>query len=133
MLPLLDQPETVYQVHATAAKLEAEFLKVNGFPMPPRWDRVLPPFDEVPGGINLQEVRRLWSLDRAFHMQAYGKLRYNLLGNGGHWFPGVNATEFDEVAIREIGRKAGIPDLTTILREAHDRFGDAPRKRLQQE
>jgi predicted aldo/keto reductase-like oxidoreductase len=64
-------------------------------------------------------------------MQTYGKLRYNLLGNGGHWFPGVNATEFDEAAIRKIGEKSGIPDLATILSEAHARFGDAPRKRLQ--
>jgi predicted aldo/keto reductase-like oxidoreductase len=133
VLPLLDQQETADQIHAIAAKLEAEFLEVNGFPMPARWDRGLPPFGEVPGGINLQEIRRLWSLDRAFDMQAYGKLRYNLLGNGGHWFPGVNATEFDEAAIREIGEKSGIPDLATILREAQERFGDAPRKRLQKD
>jgi hypothetical protein len=45
----------------------------------------------------------------------------------------VNAAEFDESAIREIGEKAGIPHLTTILREAHERFGDAPRKRLQKD
>ena len=101
--------------------------------MPARWDRDLPPFAEAPGEINLQEIVRLWSLDRAFDMQTYGKLRYNLLGNGGHWFPGINAAEFDEAAIREIGRKAGYPSLVNILHEAHDRFGDAPRMRLQQE
>ncbi len=132
-IPLLSQQATVDRVQAIAAKLEAEFLKVNGFPMPPRWDRELPPFTEVPGGINLQEIRRLWALDRAFDMQAYGKLRYNLLGNGGHWFPGVNATEFDERAIRDIGVKASIPDLPVILRQAHERFGDVPRKRLKKD
>lgn len=132
-IPLLDRQETADQVCSIAGKLEAEFLKVNGFPMPPLWDCGLPSFGEVPGGINLQEIRRLWSLDRAFDMQTYGKLRYNLLGNGGHWFPGVNATEFDEAAIRDIGKKSGIPDLATILYEAHARFGDAPRKRLQQD
>lgn len=121
------------RVQAVAGKLEAEFLRVNGFPMPARWDRDLPPFGEVPGGINVQEIHRLLALDRAFDMQAYGKLRYNLLGNGGHWFPGVNAAEFDEAAIGGIGRKAGIPSLSDALREAHDRFGDAPRKRLQQD
>ena len=133
VLPLLGEQEIADQVHAIAGKLEAEFLKVNGFLMPPRWDRGLPSFGEVSGGINLHEIRRLWSLDRAFDMQTYGKLRYNLLGNGGHWFPGVNATEFDEAAIREIGEKSGIPDLATILSEAHARFGDAPRNRLQQD
>ncbi len=133
VLPLLEEKETADRVQAMAGKLEAEFLKLNGFPMPPCWDHDLPSFDKVPGGINLQEIRRLWALDCAFDMQTYGKLRYNLLGNGGHWFPGVNAGEFDEAAIREIGVKAGIPELVTILREAHQRFGDAPRKRLQQD
>ncbi len=131
--PLLAQEGIGDRVHHVAKRLEAEFLKVNGFPMPERWDDILPSFGEVPGGINLQEIRRLWALDKAFDMQAYGKLRYNLLGNGGHWFPGINATEFDEAAIREFGVRFGIPDLATILREAHDRFGDVPRKRLQKD
>ena len=133
IIPLLAQEGIGDRVHDIAKRLEAEFLKVNGFPMPERWDDILPSFGEVPGWINLQEIRRLWALDKAFDMQAYGKLRYNLLGNGGHWFPGINATEFDEAAIREFGVRFGIPDLATILREAHDRFGDVPRKRLQKD
>jgi len=133
IIPLLAEEGIGDRVHHVAKRLEAEFLKVNGFPMPERWDDILPSFGEVPGGINLQEIRRLWALDKAFDMQAYGKLRYNLLGNGGHWFPGINATEFDEAAIREFGVRFGIPDLATILREAHDRFGDVPRKRLQKD
>ena len=133
IIPLLAEEGIGDRVHHVAKRLESEFLKVNGFPMPERWDDILPSFGEVPGGINLQEIRRLWALDKAFDMQAYGKLRYNLLGNGGHWFPGINATEFDEAAIREFGVRFGIPDLATILREAHDRFGDVPRKRLQKD
>jgi predicted aldo/keto reductase-like oxidoreductase len=133
IVKLLEQRETGDLVRGIARRLEEEFQRIHGSTMPPHWDRDLPVFGEVPGGINLQEIVRLWSLDRAFDMQAYGKLRYNLLGNGGHWFPGVNAAEFDEFAIREIGENAGIPHLTTIIREAHDRFGDAPRKRLQQD
>ena len=132
ILPLMEQGEMVDRVHETERRLEEEFMRTNEFSMPERWDRNLPPFGEVPGGINLQEIVRLLALDRAFDMQAYGKLRYNLLGNGGHWFPGVNAATFDEAAIRDIGVKAGIPDLCGILHSAHERFGDAPRKRLQQ-
>ena len=131
ILPLLEKPETTELVHGIARRLEREFLKVNGIPMPPRWDRDLPVFGEAPGGINLQEIVRLWLLDRAFEMEAYGKLRYNLLGNGGHWFPGINAADFDDAAIRGIGEKAGFSSLPAILREAHEHFGDAPRKRLQ--
>jgi len=131
ILTLLKQPETLALVRGIALRLEEQFVKAIGTPMSPHWDRDLPPFGEVPGGINLQEIVRLWALDRAFDMQTYGKLRYNLLGNGGHWFPGVNASEFDETAIRAIGESAELPKLVEILRESHDRFGDVPRQRLQ--
>jgi len=126
-LPLLADGKGESLVKEIVDRLEAEFLKTNGHVMPSRWDTDLPPFEKVPVGINLQEIVRLWSLDRAFDMQTYGKLRYNLLGNGGHWFPGVNATEFDESAIKRIGAH-----LPSLLKKAHERFGDAPRKRLQQ-
>ena len=131
ILPLLQQPEMPELIRKISRRLEGEYVRMNGAPMPPRWDRDLPPFDEVPGGINLQEILRLWALDRAFDMQTYGKLRYNLLGNGGHWFPGVNASEFDEAAINAVGEVSGISDLSTILRESHERFGEMPRQRLQ--
>jgi predicted aldo/keto reductase-like oxidoreductase len=133
IVPLMEHKDTWDWVHEVAGRLEEEFQRANGFPMPARWDRDLPPFGEVPAGVNLQEIVRLRALDRAFDMQAYGKLRYNLLGNGGHWFPGINAAEFDEVSIGAIGRKAGNPSLVNVLHEAHDRFGDAPRKRLQED
>jgi hypothetical protein len=132
ILPCLEQPETGKLVREIARRLEGEYVRMNGAPMPLRWDRDLPPFDEVPGGINLQEIRRLWALDRAFDMHVYGKLRYNLLGNGGHWFPGVNAMHFDDASIRSLGEEAGFVDLTSILREAHGYFGDTPRQQLQQ-
>ena len=128
IVPLLADRTTALAMDGIIRRLEEEFLRVNGRPMPRRWDCELPPFQHVPGAINLQEIVRLWSLDRAFDMQAYGKLRYNLLGNGGHWFPGFNAATFDEVAIRTIAEQ-----LPNILRGAHERFGDAPRKRLQQD
>lgn len=128
VLPLLEVPKSEALLQGIAVRLDEEFLKINGWPMLSRWDRELPPFEKVPGEVNLQEIIRLWSLDRAFDMQAYGKLRYNLLGNGGHWFPGRNAAEFDEAAIATI-----CDHLPPILREAHSRFSDAPRKRLQQD
>lgn len=132
VLPLLEDQKTEAIVHSVTARMEGEFLRVNGWPMPRRWDADLPPFDLVSGGINLREIVRLWSLDRAFDMPAYGKLRYNLLGNGEHWFPGVNAADFDESVIMEIGKKSRFGEcLPSILREAHARFVDQPRKRLQ--
>ena len=127
VVPLLAQRTTASLIEEIVRRLEAEFVQVNGWQMPLRWDSELPPYQSVPGEINLQEIVRLWSLDQAFDMLVYGKLRYNLLGSGGHWFPGVNASSFDQPAIRAIGNQ-----LPKILRESQKRFGDAPRKRLQQ-
>jgi len=75
VLPLLENLTSPALISEIASRLEAEFERVNGHFMPSRWDRELPPFEQVPGQINLQEIVRLWSLDRAFDMQTYGILR----------------------------------------------------------
>jgi hypothetical protein len=79
-------------------------------------------------GINLQEICRLWPLDSAFDIHGYGELRYNLLGNGGHWMTGVNGTEFNEAAIREVGvmgfpilpRSSAGPITVSVMRHGSD-------------
>jgi hypothetical protein len=81
--------------------------------------------------VNVWEILRLWVLARGLDMVAFGKMRYNLLGQGGHWFPGKNAAEFDEEALRAALATSPlahrIPDL---LREAHALFFEKPLERL---
>ena len=43
-------------------------------------------------------------------MVDYGKMRYNLMGNGGHWFPGLNAAKVRDVNLTEIARQSNLGD-----------------------
>lgn len=96
-----------------------------------KWWQGLPEYTATPGNINLLEILRLWSFAKALDMVEFGKMRYNLLGNGGHWFPGRNAAEFDRAAVLQAAAAnpfaERIPD---ILAEAHELLHGAEVKRL---
>jgi hypothetical protein len=91
----------------------------------------VPDFDRIPGEVNVQEILRLWTYAKGLDLTAWGKMRYNLMGNAGHWFPGSNAASVDGAAISQAlqgHRLAGqIPE---ILRQAHALLFETPKKRL---
>jgi predicted aldo/keto reductase-like oxidoreductase len=96
-----------------------------------RWQDGLPPWEAVPGEVNVWEILRLWNFAKSLDMVEFGKMRYNLLGNAGHWFPGKNAGEMDVAAVARAVEAspfaARIPD---ALREAHALLWDKPIERL---
>ena len=102
------------------------------------FDGSLPDFDTAPGGINVPIIVWLRNLAKAYDMTAYGRMRYNLLGNGGHWFPGAKADKLDaggnEAELRHVlaGHPAGADRIIAILREADELLGGEQRKRLSQ-
>ena len=114
-----------------AARLRAEMVAQLGADWCAHWMDGLPDWTRVPGHVNLWEIIRLWNYATALDMEAFAKLRYNLLGQGDHWFPGLNAADFDETAI--LGCLDGYrfaERIPALLRDAHQRFFEAPKKRL---
>jgi predicted aldo/keto reductase-like oxidoreductase len=70
------------------SRLEAAMVEALGADWQAHWYRDLPETDSVPGTVNIYHVLRLYTLTKAYDMEVFGKMRYNLFGNGGHWFYG---------------------------------------------
>ncbi|MEO6847027.1 MAG: aldo/keto reductase [Chthoniobacterales bacterium] len=114
-------------------RLNAEIEKVIGPLWPVAWTKGLPDASEMTGQVNVREIIRLWFLVKALDMVAFAKDRYNLFGEGGHWFPGIQAAEFDQEKILTSITSSTFRDRAPeILREAHDAFAAEPKKRLSQ-
>ena len=120
-----------------AQRLQDEFERVLGRDWARRWREGLPHWHEVPGRMNVREILRLWNLTRAFDLSEYGKMRYNLLGNADHWFPGFKAdklAEFSRAELRAALSASPFPDrVIAALQEADELLAGEAVRRLQQE
>ncbi len=101
-----------------------------------RWPEGLPEHFNVPGDVNVPEILRLWTYAKSLDLIEWGKMRYNLLGNGGHYFPGQNAGTLDAEAETKLAPAlANSPfasRIPKVLREAHDLLAGEEQKRLSQ-
>ena len=82
-----------------------------------------------PETINIPEVLRLRNLAVAYDMSEYGKYRYGMVENAGHWFAGVKGDKCTTCGdcLPRCPEQLDIPDLLT---DTHDRLNGVPRRRL---
>jgi predicted aldo/keto reductase-like oxidoreductase len=67
----------------------------------------------------------------AFDMHEYAQARYNLLGNGGHWFPGQQAQDVDQYDLSAaLARSPHRDRIPALLADTHTRLQGKAVQRL---
>ena len=129
VLPKLDQAGEI--LPPILGSLEDAATAALGEQWMQHWKQSLPTYADTPGQINIPVILWLRNLLVAYDMEGYAKMRYNLLGNGNHWFPGNNAAELDSHALQDcLSDSPFAEEIPEMLRDAHQRMVGKKRKRL---
>ncbi|MEH2124896.1 aldo/keto reductase [Nostoc sp.] len=128
-LELVDRPSEI--LPPILARLEEEAIATLGEDWVKSWETNLPTFDETPGEVNIRVILWLWNLAIAYDLVEYAKMRYNLLGNGGHWFPGNKADRLEELDLgKSLTRNPYADKIPQLLKQAHQMLAGEEVKRL---
>ena len=98
-----------------------------------RWFEGIPEYVDVPGEVNVKEILRLWTYAKGLDLVDWGKMRYNLLGQADHWFPGERVDKMPVEKIMTALNSSPFADrLAGILEESHQMMFEKPVQRLSQ-
>lgn len=129
---LLDQADEI--LSPILVRLEQEAIAILGEDWVKTWHIGLPKPEETPGGLNIYVLLWLRNLALAYDLIEYGKMRYSLLGNGGHWFPGAKSERVRELDLRHCLRNSPHAEkIPALLEEVHQLLGGQEVKRLSQQ
>jgi uncharacterized protein len=128
-LDLIDKADEI--LPPILARLEQEAITTLGEEWAKTWHVNLPTYEQTPGNVNIPVILWLRNLAVAYDMLDYAKMRYNLLGNGGHWFPGTKADKVEKLNLRScLAKSPHVDKIPRILAEAHDMLGGEVVQRL---
>ncbi|MGI0494516.1 aldo/keto reductase [Alkalinema pantanalense CENA528] len=130
-LPLLDRATEILE--PILQRLEQAAIDTLGADWWHHWSVGLPTVDETPGRLNIPVILWLRNLALAYDMKDYAKMRYNLLGQASHWFPGSRAENINPENLQSLLSKSPFADrIPQLLRETHDLLAGEEVKRLSQ-
>ena len=113
------------------ARLEEEAIATLGEYWVKSWETNLPTFDQTPGELNIRVILWLRNLAIAYDLVEYAKMRYNLLGNASHWFPGNKADRLDELDLRQcLARNPHADKIPQVLEQTHQMLAGEAVQRL---
>ncbi|MEB3830492.1 aldo/keto reductase [Phormidium sp. CCY1219] len=131
-LPLLDKADEI--LPPILERLENAAIARFGKDWVKSWHIGLPTPEETPNQINIPVILWLRNLALAYDLFDYGKMRYNLLGNGSHWFPGTNAERVQNLDLRHCLTNSPHADkIPALLQDAHQLLGGETVQRLSQQ
>ena len=132
MASLAHYSEASTYVGPVLQRLNERLTEYHGLEWMNRWQDGIPTdWEELPGGIHVLEILRLFTYAAPLDLQEWAKSRYNLFGHANHWFPGNSAAQFDADAIRRACLQSPFADrLPELLRTIHNLYAGDAVKRL---